>query len=148
MSKGLEALERLKNTLLAEGYWQDVLQDVAIVEKELKEHKQYKAIEEELGMKLPLFFKIMKAETLWWKDKHKKYTHNIASEFISVKPYWSIGAGMMFEFSWNDRNIYDYEDCDVTIKEKESPIGMPHIYLCLKASNYGKTWALTKEELL
>lgn len=37
MSKCLEALERLKNTLLAEGYWQDVLQDVAIVEKELKD---------------------------------------------------------------------------------------------------------------
>ena len=36
MIKGLEALERLKNTLLAEGYWQDVLQDVAIIEKELK----------------------------------------------------------------------------------------------------------------
>ena len=36
MAKGLEALERLKNTLLAEGYWQDILQDVFIIEKELK----------------------------------------------------------------------------------------------------------------
>ena len=36
MSKGLEALEKLKGTLLAEGYWQDVLQDCAIIEKELK----------------------------------------------------------------------------------------------------------------
>lgn len=44
MSKGLESLERLKNTLLAEGYWQDVLQDVAIVEKELKEYEEMKAI--------------------------------------------------------------------------------------------------------
>jgi hypothetical protein len=45
MSKeGLEALERLKNTLLAEGYWQDVLQDVAIVEQELKEYEEMKAI--------------------------------------------------------------------------------------------------------
>ena len=111
------------------------------------EIRQYKAIEEELGMKLPLFFKIMKAETLCWKDKHKKYTHNIASEFISVKPYWSIGAGIIFEFSWNDRHIDAYTDCDVIIKEQESPIGMPHIYLYLKASEYGKTWALTKEEL-
>ena len=33
---GLEALEKLRNTLLAEGYWQDVLQDVAIIEKHLK----------------------------------------------------------------------------------------------------------------
>lgn len=35
MSKSLEALERLRNTLLAEGYWQDILQDVFIIEKEL-----------------------------------------------------------------------------------------------------------------
>lgn len=44
MSKSLEALERLKNTLLAEGYWQDVLQDVAIIEKELKEYEEMKRI--------------------------------------------------------------------------------------------------------
>lgn len=36
MSKELLALERLRNTLLAEGYWQDVLRDVAIIEKSLK----------------------------------------------------------------------------------------------------------------
>ena len=36
MKEELEALERLRNTLLAEGYWQDVLQDVAIIEKALK----------------------------------------------------------------------------------------------------------------
>lgn len=35
MSKSLDALERLRNTLLAEGYWQDILQDVSIIEKEL-----------------------------------------------------------------------------------------------------------------
>ena len=35
-SKELQALERLRNTLLAEGYWQDVLQDVATIEKSLQ----------------------------------------------------------------------------------------------------------------
>ena len=35
----LEALERLKNTLLAEGYWQDALQDLAIIETTLKHLK-------------------------------------------------------------------------------------------------------------
>lgn len=40
MSKSLEALERLKNTLLAEGYWQDVLQDVFTIEKDLKEKEE------------------------------------------------------------------------------------------------------------
>ena len=109
---------------------------------------QLEDIEDELGIDLTLFFRIMKTENLWWKDRHKKLTHNISSEFISVKPYWSIGAGIMFEFGWNDRNIYAYEDCDVIIKGDESPIGMPHIYLFLRGSDYGKTWALTKEELL
>ena len=36
MSKELDALERLRNTLLAEGYWQDVLQDTLTIEKSLK----------------------------------------------------------------------------------------------------------------
>ena len=119
----------------------------AVYEDNYYRLQEYKSLEKELGVELPLFFKIMKTETLWWKDKNKKRTHNIASEFISIKPYISIGGFMMFEFSWNDRNLYNYENCDVIIKEQESPIGMPHIYLYLKASDYGKTWALTKEEL-
>lgn len=36
MKDPLEALERLKYNLLAEGYWQDVLQDVLVIEKALK----------------------------------------------------------------------------------------------------------------
>lgn len=40
MIKGLEALERLRNTLLAEGYWQDILQDVSIIEEELKDYQE------------------------------------------------------------------------------------------------------------
>ena len=39
----LEALERLRNTLLAEGYWQDVLRDVAIIETALKDYENLKA---------------------------------------------------------------------------------------------------------
>lgn len=48
MNKSLEALERLRNTLLAEGYWQDILQDVSIIEKELKEHEKYKYFIQEI----------------------------------------------------------------------------------------------------
>ena len=40
MSKGLETLEKLKGTLLADGYWQDVLQDCAIIETELSDYYQ------------------------------------------------------------------------------------------------------------
>ena len=145
MNEGLEALKHLnKNIIVAE----DIDEDFNIIEKELEEHEQHKAIEEKWGIDLLLFSKIMETQTLWWKDSHYGYTHNIASEFISIKPYISIGGFMMFEFSWNDRNIYNYENCDVIINEVESPMGLPHIYLRLKASDYGKTWALTKEELL
>lgn len=52
MSKSLEALERLKNTLLAEGYWQDVLQDVFTIEKDLKEKEELENGEEKLGIDL------------------------------------------------------------------------------------------------
>ena len=52
MSKSLEALERLRNTLLAEGYYQDILQDVSIIEKELKALEIIKAI---LFSKLKVF---------------------------------------------------------------------------------------------
>lgn len=139
MDKVLEALESLVAFQDKESY--------EIIKKELKQKIELDKIQDELGIDLTLFFKIMKTETLCWKDRYRKLTHNISSEFISVKPYWSIGAGIMFEFSWNDRNIYAYEDCDVIIKENESPIGMPHIYLFLRGSDYSKTWALTEKEL-
>lgn len=40
MSKELDALNRLKGTLLNEGYWQDILQDVAIIETALKDYEK------------------------------------------------------------------------------------------------------------
>lgn len=151
MNKGLKALIRIED-LLNRLYETDVINDdhthdTNIIGKALKEYEQYKAIEEKWGIDLLLLSKIMETQTLWWKDKHYGYMHNIASEFISIKPYISIGGFMMFEFSWNDRNLYNYENCDVIINETESPMGLPHIYLRLKASDYGKTWALTREEL-
>lgn len=44
MSKELEALCRMKNTLLAEGYWQDTLQDIAVIEAALKEYEKIKDV--------------------------------------------------------------------------------------------------------
>ena len=43
--KETQALERLKNTLLAEGYWQDVLEDVNIIENTLNEY--YRLLKED-----------------------------------------------------------------------------------------------------
>lgn len=152
MNKGLDLIKRRQPEII-DGYptgnvYIGLTQEELIeLENELKEHEQHKAIEEKWGIDLILFSKIMETQTLWWKDRRSGYIHNIASEFISIKPYISIGGFMMFEFSWNDRNLYNYENCDVIINKTESPMGLPHIYLCLKASDYGTLWALTKEEL-
>lgn len=152
MNKGLDLIKRRQPEII-DGYptgnvYIGLTQEELIeLENELKEHEQHKAIEEKWGIDLLLFSKIMETQTLWWKDSHYGYTHNIASEFISIKPYISIGGFMMFEFSWNDRNLYNYTNCDVIINETESPMGLPHIYLYLKASDYGTLWALTREEL-
>jgi len=43
--KEIQALERLKGTLLAEGYWQDVLEDFAIIENAL--NKYYRLLKED-----------------------------------------------------------------------------------------------------
>lgn len=45
MNKELQALERIRNTLLVEGYWQDILQDVAIIEAALNRNIE---LEEEI----------------------------------------------------------------------------------------------------
>lgn len=43
--KELQALERLKSTLLAEGYWQDALEDINIIENALNEY--YRLLKED-----------------------------------------------------------------------------------------------------
>ena len=52
MSKCLESLERLKNTLLAEGYWQDVLEDVSIIENALNQYYRLLKEDDETTKKL------------------------------------------------------------------------------------------------
>ena len=113
MSKGLEALERLKNTLLAEGYWQDILQDVSIIEKELKEHEQNKAIEQELGIDLLTKNKIEKSHVVYRK-----------------------GFDSCEEIEKHNRLGVCLDKYDLSGNQ----IFLPY-------NQYGKTWALTKEEL-
>jgi len=50
--KETQALERLKNTLLAEGYWQDVLEDVNIIENALNEYYRLLKEDDETTKKL------------------------------------------------------------------------------------------------
>lgn len=82
MSKGLESLERLKNTLLAEGYWQDVLQDVAIVEKELK------ALEIILKKKVNVYDEIY--QTNDYEDYKENFGYTQAQFDLTEEEYYLI----------------------------------------------------------
>lgn len=91
----------------------DITQD--IVKKELKEHEQYKAMEEELGIDLLTLFKALK-NGIWVKTKN-----GISQHFtVSIR-------------KWLQTNTYCLYYRPYT-----------HIWF----EDYGKTWALTKEELL
>lgn len=109
MIKGLEALEHLnKNIIVAE----DIDEDFNTIEKELKEHEQYKTIEQELGIDLITLFKALKC--FYAKDMDIYCSH--PNPF-----YLTCGKQGEWYISW-----------------------IAHDY---KISDYGKTWALTREEL-
>lgn len=112
MSKGLEATKRLKWGL-------DITHEERInlcecIEKELKEHEQYKAIEKELGIDLITLFKAI-SNGVWVKTKNdiSKHLTVALKKRHHTKEYW------LFYRPYS------------------------HVYL----KDYGKTWALTKEEL-
>lgn len=52
MPKETQALERLKSTLLAEGYWQDALEDINIIENALNEYYRLLKEDDETTKKL------------------------------------------------------------------------------------------------
>lgn len=123
MSKGLEAFNRINNKSLhlsmhlQEGY--EYQQDLETIERALKEHEQYKDIEEELGIDL---YHIMEAilNGYYWKDIEGNICHFPELDFIRK------------------------DICD------ESPCRLNHYYWNHTGKyleDYGKTWALTKEEL-
>lgn len=126
MSKGLEALKIVKNEL--KFYYQDEWnitrypKDIETIEKELKEYEQYKAIEKELGVDLITLFKALREPAyVIVNDKIvETYCGHIGEECKTID----------FEIDGKYyKNLYDVETFYVLTKE------------------YGKTWALTREEL-
>ena len=85
---------------------------------------KYKDIEEELGIDLITFIKILSADTLYKKSGDE------ICEIFSVKNMEAI-------FDKNCFVAHDgYHNCS-----------MHDVYCYLHLKDYGKTWALTKEEL-
>lgn len=123
MSKGLEALD---NLLHLDSYGEDrkeYMQELGdVIEKELKEHEQHKAIEEKLEMPIDKFFQALfgsaKMLKVWCIHPHK----GLQEVFLS-----------------------DFENHETARYFNAFNIDVGSITLGL--SQYGKTWALTREEL-
>lgn len=120
MSKGLDALKELYGAIRCENSHNleacSVLRET--IEKELKEHEQYKAIEQELSIDIPTYFKIRKAEKVYTKDELGRIDEKYLRDNVDGISVFSEGFASIPE-------------CDET----------------LYISGYGKDWALTREEL-
>lgn len=116
MSKGLETFKYLKERYEIERANQT---EINIIEKELKEHEQYKATEQELGIDLVTLFKALK-NGIW-----VKYDADFG---FTGKPHIVIKKDKATEICFRDKKWWIQEN-DFSLKD------------------YGKTWALTREVL-
>ena len=116
----LEALMLLKNLRqnnINDQEVEDMLLD--IIEKELKEHRLLKKLEEELGIDLITLFKALK------KGVYVKYDSDFG---MTGKPNIKIVKDNATGVCYRDKKWY-IQEADTLIKD------------------YGKDWALTREEL-
>ncbi len=126
MINSLEALERLFKDIeqCSIDLARADLDDYKIIEKALKEHEQYKAIEQELGIDLVTLLDKALKNGLWYYSKQKGH--------LFVAPSCLL-LNVFHKFIYADL----VDNC-----------GRRTGRLIIKLSAYGKTWALTKEELL
>lgn len=125
MSKGLEELEKAKKRTglpLNQEFAPVTEKEIAIIEQELKEHEQYKATEEDLGINLLTFVKVLKAPEIYVKRKNEIF------EVLHCDIRWDIVVNSIA----------------IVLEESKNHT----LYSIYHLRDYGKTWALTKEELL
>lgn len=118
MNKGLDELKRLPKAI------KDTFKDsFNIIEKELKEHEQYKAIEQEINVNLKLLPTLLKI-----KEGDKIYV--IDGTLVEAEVTGnSLINGKLMVFSHYEHN------------------GIIYTPVCYY-NEYGNSWALTREELL
>lgn len=122
----LEALTLLKNlrqSNIDDQEVEGILLD--IIEEELKEHRLLKKLEEELGIDLITLFKALKDKQVIFKHIYGLKKPKIYLETHKI-------AGLLFDGKNYDLWLYDN--------------GYGNQF-CAYTKDYGKTWALTKEEL-
>ena len=123
MTKGLDLIKRQQPEIIdgfptGNNYIGVTKEELTELEKELKEHEQYKAIEKELGIDIPTYFKIRKAKKVYTKDELGRIDEKYLRDNIDGLSVFSEGFACIPE-------------CDQT----------------LYISGYGKDWALNKEDL-
>lgn len=152
MNKELEALETLKDIDIytlneeyschefeccdAQGNLEDCYpQEVSIIEQALKEHEQHKVVEEELGLPLNVWVYLAKKELN--KDIRKVYVENTIDDERQRQRFMLVNGRPQ-------RHII-YIDFDKKLFQLQGTADE----WCNKVpfSDYGKTIALTKEEL-
>lgn len=121
MSEGLKAFNEIKYTL-QEVFDYSSTKQFDTIEKALKEHEQYKATEEDLGINLLTFVKVLKAPEIYVKRKNEIF------EVLHCDIRWDIVVNSIA----------------IVLEESKNHT----LYSIYHLRDYGKTWALTKEELL
>lgn len=129
MSEVLEALKKVKWKLEDEGILGKEYELCDTIEKALKEHEQYKAIEEELGIDLTLLGKALKAI---------KYIDHYKEKFFYVKG----SSGTIYPVQGAEL-CYCPTKFFISIISRNEDMRFMTYWL----DDYGKTWALTREEL-
>ena len=137
ISLEIRALERLRNTLLAEGYYQDILQDVSIIEKAINEYEQIKIVIKALTY--GFYFKD-------YQDNNRigfsgNTFINVGNELVETKPCYEVKEVTLY--SCFDPLKYP----SPSIKVEDAHFWSWKTHLHFRIEDYGKTWALTKEEL-
>ena len=131
MNKGLDLIQRQQPEIIdgfptGNIYIGVTKEELTELKNELKEHEQYKAIEQELGVDLVTLFKALKCNEFYSKHPETGEVSWIAlPELYYCGRKWNIGCGSMI-FNEQEK-CCDSWDCD--------------------PKDYGKTWALTREEL-
>ena len=137
----LDLLKKLKKNNIDDQEVEDMLLD--IIEEELKKHRMLKNIEEELGVDLITLFKAS-SFGFYYKEnneiKYKRFGAVIVGKYlVETKPVYAVKETTLNSSYYGDvesmkkvdnAHYWDWKTC----KHWE-------------IKDYGKTWALTKDEL-
>ena len=124
---------------------------------------QLEDIEEELGIDLindkerMIFIKAILKGYIYFKDHenkvHKGFIVGYEENFAFYKRKLIVAYGIGLHFNWRD-DLWIYDDEELMKNPYNHPLGNRAYGSCLikkeyglDFENYGKTWALTKEEL-